>query len=302
MILSFHPCIEGDRNIICAGRSPDAEDLKAIKAADAVILPQGCSRTLFETARNNCRHVFPNYDARFGYPGKIGQIQLFRKTGALHPETETCRSVRAYKNRCGETPLQVNLSYPFVFKFSWGGEGESVFLVRSAEELDRMIGKAAAFERGGHTGFLLQEYIPSGGRSLRVVVVGRAMVSYWRIQAEKDGFHSSLSKGAVVDADADPAGRAAAEKAVGRLCAESGINLAGFDLIFPVISDMKKRLQRPLFLEINYFFGRKGLGGSEKFYGLLRSEVQKWLAGLGLSLKTESLKKPLPAPLFQRGE
>ena len=33
MILSFHPLFEADKNIICAGRAPGAEDLAAIKAA-----------------------------------------------------------------------------------------------------------------------------------------------------------------------------------------------------------------------------------------------------------------------------
>ena len=60
MIVSFHPLFEADRNIICAGR----EDPAAIRAADAVILSQGCYRALYEMAWENCPHVFPNYDAR----------------------------------------------------------------------------------------------------------------------------------------------------------------------------------------------------------------------------------------------
>lgn len=283
MILSFHPCIKGNRNIICAGRSPDAEDLKAIKAADAVILSQGCSRDLYEMARRHCRHVFPDYDARFGYPGKIGQIELFQKTGTPHPKTVTFRDVGAYIHRYGANQPQGDFDYPFVWKFSWGGEGDSVHLVRSAEELDRMMKKTALYERGGHKGFLLQEYVPADGKTLRVVVAGQAVVSYWKIQDGKDGFYSSLAKGAVVDAVSDPNGRAAGEKAVQKFCRETGINLAGFDLIFAALSVTEKDPQQPLFLEINYFFGRKGLGGSEKFYALLYSEVAKWLAELSLA-------------------
>jgi ribosomal protein S6--L-glutamate ligase len=280
MILSFHPCIEGDRNIICAGRSPDEQDLKAIQAADAVILSQGCSLKLYEMTRRYCRHVFPNYDARFAYPGKIGQIELFRKTGTLHPGTEIFRDVHAYMGRHTGQRSQKDLDYPLVFKFSWGGEGEAVYLIRSAREFDRIMEKAEAYERSGLRGFLLQTHIPTDGRSLRVVVVGQAMVSYWRIQDQKDQFYSSLAAGAVIDADSDPAGRAAAEKAVVQLCCKTGINLAGFDLIFSASSQIEKERKQPLFLEINYFFGRKGLGGSEKFYALLRGEVEKWLQGL----------------------
>jgi ribosomal protein S6--L-glutamate ligase len=57
MILSFHPCFVADKNIICAGRSPDADDLAAIKAADAVVLPQGCYKSLYEMARGNCTNI-----------------------------------------------------------------------------------------------------------------------------------------------------------------------------------------------------------------------------------------------------
>ena len=38
----------------------------------------------------------------------------------------------------------------------------------------------------------------------------------------------------------------------------------------------------PLFLEINYYFGRRGLGGSERYYALLVSEIIKWIKSLGL--------------------
>ena len=77
MIVSFHSIFEADTNIICAGRAPNATDLAAIKAAKAVILNQGCSRSLYEAARANCPNVFPNYDAKFNYPGKIGQNGIF---------------------------------------------------------------------------------------------------------------------------------------------------------------------------------------------------------------------------------
>jgi len=50
--------------------------------------------------------------------------------------------------------------------------------------------------------------------------------------------------------------------------------MAGFDLLFS--SERKNRT--PLFLEINYYFGRRGLGGSERFYEILNTEITKWLA------------------------
>jgi ribosomal protein S6--L-glutamate ligase len=35
-------------------------------------------------------------------------------------------------------------------------------------------------------------------------------------------------------------------------------------------------------LEINYFFGRRGLGGSNAFYEILTSEIDNWLDQLDL--------------------
>ena len=79
MILSFHPIIEADENVICAGRLPDKSDLERIRRAEAVIVPQGCSEALYRMATTNCAHVFPNMDIRFDYPGKLEQISLFQK-------------------------------------------------------------------------------------------------------------------------------------------------------------------------------------------------------------------------------
>ena len=93
MILSFHPCYEADTNILCAGRDPDKADLSAIRAADAVILPQGCREALYRMARNNCPHVFPNYDARFSHDGKLEQIRLFREHECAHPDTEIINTI-----------------------------------------------------------------------------------------------------------------------------------------------------------------------------------------------------------------
>ena len=63
------------------------------------------------------------------------------------------------------------LPFPLVFKFDWGGEGQTVFLIESARDLARQLDQAAAFEQSGQSGLLLQSYIPHGHRALRVVMV-----------------------------------------------------------------------------------------------------------------------------------
>jgi ribosomal protein S6--L-glutamate ligase len=224
-------------------------------------------------ARENCRYVFPNYDARFRYPGKIGQVRLFRETNAAHPPTEifenTAEFQRQYPN--GRHP-----PFPVVLKFDWGGEGDTVFLVQSPTDLEGLLAYARRCEATGQSGFLLQQFISSGNRSLRVTLIGEYKLSYWRTHAEKKIFHASLSKGAKVDLTSDPALRQKAEEWAAQFCRRAGINLAGLDVLF---AEEDPR-QQPLLLEINYFFGRVGLGGSEAFYRILKREIRKWLKGI----------------------
>lgn len=273
MIVSFHPLFEADKNIICAGREPDAKDLAAIKAARAVVLPQGCRRSLYEMARNNCDLVFPNYKARFDFPGKIGQIRLFRETNTAHPQTRLYPSVADFDQNRGENPVDIPFALPCVFKFDWGGEGETVYKINCLSDLKEMLCKAAGFENSGQKGFLLQQFVAAKGKTLRVVIIGRTMVSYWRIQQDRDEFMSSVSRGARIDSASQPEQQKAARALVDDFCRKTGINLAGFDVIF----SSEGESLRPLLLEINYFFGRKGLGGSDAYYGILKKEIHNWL-------------------------
>lgn len=270
MILSFHPCIVADENILCAGRDPDHTDLALIKRAKAVILPQGCRKTLYDMAVSHCSHVFPDYDVKFDFPNKIGQIDLFKKLHISHPETEIFPSVEAFYDKGGSA---FNLDFPSVFKFDWGGEGDNVFFVDTKDALHNALKRAKRYEGSGQTGFLIQKFIPSNNRSLRVAVIGQKRISYWRAQTDPTQFIASVSKGAVIDKEADPDLQQIGIEKTDQLCEKTGINLAGVDLIFSDSTGM----QEPYFLEINYFFGRSGLGGSERFYELLDQAVSDWL-------------------------
>jgi ribosomal protein S6--L-glutamate ligase len=276
MIVSFHPVFTGDINLLCAGRKPGREELCAIRSAAAVILPQGCSQELYEMARANCSRVFPNYDARFRYPGKTGQIRLFRETGAAHPDTEIFANLGDYHRRRTPEPF---CGYPLVFKFDWGGEGETVFLAENRSELDELLRHAERCERSGQRGFLLQQFIDCGGRSLRVVVIGDRMLSYWRIAGRAGAFKASLSTGGRIDPDSDPASRREAECRVAWFCRKTRINLAGMDVIYAADAPGSP----PLLLEINYFFGRSGLGGSAAYYRLLDASIRRWLVQEAIS-------------------
>ena len=276
MILSFHPLYTADRNLLCAGRDPGAQELAAIRQAKAVILPQGVRKSLFRMAKNYCAHVFPDYDARFAYPEKIGQAKLFQKIRAPHPHTVFYDKGALSALGCQALLNNLPFALPFVFKFNWGGEGETVFLLHSLGAVERTLKNAVLYEKSGQYGFLLQEFIPSRARSLRVVVIHQSYISYWRVHDKTDGFYTNLKKGAKIDAESDPALQEAAIAATRRFCDQTKINLAGFDFLFSE-KDLAAGVTRPLFLEINYFFGRKGLGGSENYYKLLQAEIDSWI-------------------------
>jgi ribosomal protein S6--L-glutamate ligase len=60
---------------------------------------------------------------------------------------------------------------------------------------------------------------------------------------------------------------------VQRFCEKTGIDLAAFDVLF----DRSRQDPEPLLSEINFLFGRKGLGGSASFHALLNQAVHTWL-------------------------
>ncbi len=276
MVVSYHPVIEGDVNRLCAGREPDDEDRRWMRRARAVILPQGCPEALYRMATAHCRHVFPNFRTRFLYPGKIGDIRLFRALGVPHPPSRVFLSAR----HCPPS-LWKDLDYPLVLKSSHGGEGSLVFKAEGPEDALKYVKIFEGMERSGFGGFVVQPFVHTDGRDLRVVVVGRTVISYWRVQEDPSQFLHNAAHGAVIDKESDPDLQAEGRAWVRFLCRQTGIDLAGMDLMFPLSG--RGTPKTPLFLEINYYFGRKGLGGSEKFYALLRREVSAWLESLGMS-------------------
>lgn len=273
-ILSFHPYIEADVNVCHSGKVLTCQEMDAVKSAKAVILRQGCSKKLYYLVCRHCANFFPNYNAYFDYPGKVGQAALFEKHGVSFPKTNTFPNLKTYhKNKTDEC-----FQYPFVFKLSWGGEGKTVILVKSEKDLLKALELAQEYEEQGSEGFLFQEYTPTGGRSLRIVVIGNKFFPYWRVAQNPDSFYSNLSKGAVIDHDSFPDKKQAAVFTLKKFCRDTGINLAGFDFIFSI----DEKYCAPLFLEINYFFRCQGLGGVDNYQKLLEDGVRDWLKKIEL--------------------
>ncbi|WP_093395738.1 ATP-grasp domain-containing protein [Thermodesulforhabdus norvegica] len=272
VVVSYHPVIEGDVNLILADRSIGEEDIYWLRRAKAVILPQGCRPELYFTALRYCPNVFPDYRARFLYPGKTGQIRLFRLLGVPHPKSRIFGSL----SLCPKWFWR-GLEYPVVVKSSWGGEGSNVYLLKSPDDADKILEELYRMERAGWPGFLVQDYVEAEGRDLRVVVVGHEFFCYWRVGRSETEFRYNLACGSRIEYPADRREVISAYNLVSYLVRRTGINLAGFDIIFSQ-KDLERR--NPLFLEINYFFGRTGLGGNQKYYEILQRAVDRWLSSI----------------------
>jgi ribosomal protein S6--L-glutamate ligase len=277
MIASLHPCITKDINILCAGRSLTEREKKRLAKAQAVIVSQGVTAEVYQECRQRVPHVFPNYDLRFPWEGKVGDALLFDYYQVPHPKTLIFKNRKAFLEGYPDPDLPASIlgGYPLILKANQGGEGIFVFLIRTKEEL---LEKMALLPKGpsDSEGFVLQGRIDHGGRDLRVVVLFDSFYAYWRVQPDPEQFLTNRSQGGEIVPEGDEHLKQKAIEAVKTFCALSGINLAGFDLLF----DRKDKSFVPLFLEINYYFGRKGLGGSMRFYELLHQAADRWLKAI----------------------
>ncbi|WP_267928280.1 ATP-grasp domain-containing protein [Desulfolithobacter dissulfuricans] len=230
VVLSFHPTLPGDRFIWERGSLGPGE-LEWVREARAVLLPQTVARELYYLVRYHCPAVFPNYDLRFRWEGKVGDTMLFWSLGVPHPETRIYPRVEALEHdhpAMDYTAIQP--LYPCVVKASSGGEGSHTWLVRSRDELAEVVHRLKELENEGYHGFVIQEYVGRVERDLRVVIIGDQVLSYWRINP---GFYKNVARGGEIDPESDPELQAIGREQVARLCERTGINLAGFDLIFP---------------------------------------------------------------------
>lgn len=274
MILSFHPCFIADAQIILGARKLDSTDRSLIQGAEAIILPQTCSVSLYRACRASSAFVFPNYDRRFQYPGKTGQSRLFEKMHWPHPKTRRWKSAKALM----KNPMEP----PFLIKVDRSHEGAGVWLIRNRAELEPALRR---LDEWGRPPFITQELILCRGNVLRVVVLGRRFSCYWKRPEGPGRMVTTVSRGARIDQQWKPDLR---EKGVGRaekICDASGINLAAMDFVF----SMAEPDPQPLILEINYFFGRRGLGGSLTYYRMLYKALREWLQERGIDPKRVKL-------------
>lgn len=277
MILSFHPCFDADFNVVLGSRRLNGEDFDLIEQAEAVIMPQGRPQDIYEACSRTDLRLFPNYDVRFRYPGKIGQSLLFEDLGLSHPETRRWSTVEEFKEaHPGNEALPHAL--PFLIKDDKSHEADAVFFVEDRGVLNGALDFLSRRERSGLPGFVTQAYIPSEGNVLRAVIIGKKIITYWKRPKEPGQIITTISRGALVDREWRPDLQEKGNAAARVLAGKTGIDLAAVDFVFA----MAKKEPEPFFLEINYYFGRRGLGGSENYYQLLYEAVRDWLREEGL--------------------
>jgi ribosomal protein S6--L-glutamate ligase len=100
--------------------------------------------------------------------------------------------------------------------------------------------------------------------------LGAKMTSYFRVGG--GSFYNNACRGGRICHELFPTLQNLGLAAVARFCRLTGINYGGFDLMFPDSGP-------PFFIEVNYGFGRKGLGGTPGFRQLFREAVSLWQAG-----------------------
>jgi ribosomal protein S6--L-glutamate ligase len=213
--------------------------------------------------------LFPDYDLRFRYPGKVGQSVLFERLKIPHPETRRWASAeefRAFLRQQAEPPQD----RPFFLKTDKSHEGEGVFFVTNGESLETALGH---LEKKGSERFISQKFIPCQGNVLRTVVLYKDILTYWKRAEHSHEVICTVSHGARVDRKWKPELQENGKAQAQWICEKTGINLAAFDFVFDL--DLPK--PQPYLLEINYYFGRRGLGGSLRYYRLLLKAIQEWL-------------------------
>jgi len=284
--VSLHHQIRLDENLPPLAHL-DARAISIITAAAGVLMPKYCSPARYRLLLSLARASFPNLAPRFACRGKARQALLFKRLGIPHPETRIFSNAREAVEavREGVEPAR---PFPFVLKGDKGGGGSAVFPVHTPTDLLERLAGLPPDEP-----LVFQEWIQNGGRDLRVVIMGEKTRSYFRVGG--DSFYNNVSKGARIDFGLDPSKQQEGVRLARKTAERLHIDLAAFDIMFPIDGSP------PLVIEINFLFGKKGLGGMKGYDLMYRQAVDEWMHGVlrgpqgvgGLSTKRVRPSRPV---------
>ena len=261
--VSLHHKIGLDVNIpAIAELTPRRREL--IRRAAGVLLPRYFSPSRCREVASLARNTFPNILPRYYYRGKTEQIRLMRRLSLPHPESRLFASpAEALRHTEQHGPA---LELPCVLKGDRGAGGSEVFPVRSQWQL---LDRLQRLPREHPV--LLQRWVETRGRDLRVVVVGQEMRSYFR--AGVDGFYNNVARGARIEPETRPDLQQRGRDLAAYAAQAAGFDLAAFDIAFPGDTE-------PVLLEINFLFGTKGLGGKAGYNRLFGRALARWMQGV----------------------
>lgn len=156
--------------------------------------------------------------ALFGTHDKLTSALSLAAAGVPQPRTR----------HAGSETLPAELELPVVVKPRFGGWGEHVALCRDQEELQRHLRVASNHSWFARQGALVQEYIPTGGRDLHLIVACGEVVGAVERRAAPGDWRTTICKGArrlpvVPDSEAS----ALAVAAAGAV----GADLAGVEIL-----------------------------------------------------------------------
>ncbi len=199
----------------CFGVFPNWEDYsresqQAIRSAQRVFYPSEMYEAVFLAVG---KEVFPRNHYDF-MGNKIRQTQLFQLLGVSHPRT------RLYYGRNRLERIRGDFDYPFIAKTPVGSsKGVGVYLIGGEDDLVGYL--------EWHRPAYIQEYLPIG-RDLRIVVVdGKVVHAYWRIQCSGE-FRNNVARGACISYEDIPEDALQFAEEVARRCRfdEVGLDVA----------------------------------------------------------------------------
>ncbi len=258
--VSFHPQIEMEENLPLLQHLGSESVARLLARARGVVLPKYVSPWRYRTIVRYARCWFPRLEARFLYHGKVRQIELFRRLGVRCPDTRLFKDPQHLRSafRQWGSPW----GYPLVLKGDSGGGGSRVFLIEDQNCLLDRLSRLPADEP-----VLLQQLIHHGGYDLRVVVYGDGVQSYFRHGS--DGFYNNVCRGGSIHHRLWPEKQRIGARLVRSFCQRVGMDIVAFDLMFDSVGT-------PLFVEMNFNFGKKGLGGAHAHHLYFEQAVMRW--------------------------
>ncbi len=204
-----------------------------VRAADFVLFPEYWQVNPLVYAWK--KRIFPSVNSfHLGHD----KVEMTRALQALVPQNVPETSILG-SNPLAEERILAAFNFPFVAKTVRSSMGQGVYLIEDLAGLRRYLGENRVA--------YVQEYLPIN-RDVRVVFIGKRVVTaYWR-QGAEGMFHNNVAQGASVSFDDIPK---QVLELVEHVALTLGIDHAGFDVAMVG--------NHPYLLEFNVRFGTQTL-------------------------------------------